>query len=325
LANLIFEIKKELLNITVKKEELNPNDPIIVYHLPPTLRQYQNFKFKICFTMWETDKFPAAWVHDLNNFCDLVLIPSNFCKKVFIKSGVKTPIEVVQLGINLDNYKFISRPDHRDIFTFLSVGNMDERKNYRTALAAFYEEFTSDEPVRFIVKTRKGSPVNFLPRKNIEVIEKDYTAEELRDLYNQADCFVYPSRGEGFGLPPREAMATGLPVILTDYSALSDIADELISYPIKHYGLSKVIYPKSAVLGLGDDLGYWANPSKDEIKKLMREAYTNRRQAKAKGYMASVWMQEKADPKVGAKKIKDIIKLVKYSNKYGGQNVNGKS
>ena len=45
---------------------------------------------------------------------------------------------------------------------------------------------------------------------------------ELRCLYENAACFVYPSSYEGFGLPPLEAMACGCPVIVSDTSALPE-------------------------------------------------------------------------------------------------------
>ena len=40
--------------------------------------------------------------------------------------------------------------------------------------------------------------------------------EELVKLYNQAECFIFPTLYEGFGLPPLEAMACGCPVIVSD-------------------------------------------------------------------------------------------------------------
>jgi glycosyltransferase involved in cell wall biosynthesis len=45
----------------------------------------------------------------------------------------------------------------------------------------------------------------------------------LVDYYNMADCFVLPSKVEGFGLPLAEAMACGLPVAHTDYSAGTEV------------------------------------------------------------------------------------------------------
>jgi glycosyltransferase involved in cell wall biosynthesis len=48
------------------------------------------------------------------------------------------------------------------------------------------------------------------------------SAEEMRMLLFNADLFVYPSRCEGFGLQPLEAMATGLPTLLIPWSGASD-------------------------------------------------------------------------------------------------------
>lgn len=46
--------------------------------------------------------------------------------------------------------------------------------------------------------------------------------EELPDLYRSVDIFVWPSHREGFGLPPMEAMACGIPVVGTDAGAMPD-------------------------------------------------------------------------------------------------------
>ena len=47
----------------------------------------------------------------------------------------------------------------------------------------------------------------------------------LRDLYRGARAFVYPSRYEGFGIPPLEAMACGAPVIATRTGAIPEYAE----------------------------------------------------------------------------------------------------
>jgi glycosyltransferase involved in cell wall biosynthesis len=49
---------------------------------------------------------------------------------------------------------------------------------------------------------------------------------ELRRLYRDADVFVLPSHGECFGIATIEAMATGLPVVVTSVGATADIVDD---------------------------------------------------------------------------------------------------
>lgn len=54
-------------------------------------------------------------------------------------------------------------------------------------------------------------------------VNGDGLAPGLAELYNAADCFVLPSQVEGFGLPLAEAMASGLPVITTNYAAQAEV------------------------------------------------------------------------------------------------------
>ena len=60
-----------------------------------------------------------------------------------------------------------------------------------------------------------------------DVIFPGYAPEsELIAIYNMADLFVYPSLYEGFGLPPLEAMACGVPVITSNVSSLPEVVGD---------------------------------------------------------------------------------------------------
>lgn len=60
-----------------------------------------------------------------------------------------------------------------------------------------------------------------------DVIFTGYVSEsELADIYNAVDLFVFPSLYEGFGLPPLEAMACGVPVITSNTSSLPEVVGD---------------------------------------------------------------------------------------------------
>lgn len=50
--------------------------------------------------------------------------------------------------------------------------------------------------------------------------------QELVEIYQHAGVFVYPSLYEGFGLPPLEAMASGVPVITSNSSSLPEVVGD---------------------------------------------------------------------------------------------------
>jgi glycosyltransferase involved in cell wall biosynthesis len=54
--------------------------------------------------------------------------------------------------------------------------------------------------------------------------------DELDRLYAESTALVFPTRFEGFGLPPLEAMARGCPVIVSDIPVLHEVAGDAAVY-----------------------------------------------------------------------------------------------
>ena len=61
-------------------------------------------------------------------------------------------------------------------------------------------------------------------------IQKRCTDDELIALYHNAECFVFPSKCEGFGMPILEAFACGCPVALSDIDIFHEVAGEAAVY-----------------------------------------------------------------------------------------------
>jgi len=62
------------------------------------------------------------------------------------------------------------------------------------------------------------------------LITKFVSDEELDNLYRNARLFIFPSLCEGFGLPPLEAMARGVPVVSSDAACLPEILGSAAIY-----------------------------------------------------------------------------------------------
>jgi glycosyltransferase involved in cell wall biosynthesis len=121
----------------------------------------------------------------------------------------------------------------------LYLGTLDPRKSLSTLLEAFAELVAAGRPEHLVLGGAAGWAPNELTsriaRNGVEsrVHLAGYIAEvDLPFLYAGAALFVYPSLLEGFGFPPLEAMASGVPVIASDTSSLREnLADAAILVP----------------------------------------------------------------------------------------------
>ena len=108
----------------------------------------------------------------------------------------------------------------------LNVGSIEERKNVLTAVRALHhlpddvslvivgrQTPYSDLVHEYILEHRMHSRVQML---------HGVPDDDLPALYRMADCFVYPSRYEGFGIPIIEAISQGLPVVACTGSCLEE-------------------------------------------------------------------------------------------------------
>lgn len=114
----------------------------------------------------------------------------------------------------------------------LSVNSIEPRKNIPNLLIAFriLKDKYNDLPQKLVLVGRKAWGINNITNKikelelNDDVILTGYIpTQELAAIYKLADIFVFPSIYEGFGLPPLEAMACGVPVIASDIPTLKEV------------------------------------------------------------------------------------------------------
>lgn len=258
---------------------------------------------KIANTMCESDRIGKSWV-DACNGMDMVVVPNEFQLNVFRKSGVKVPMRIIRHGTWTEMFPYYERPV-RETFTFGIVGWLNDRKGVFELIRAFTSEFELHEPVKLYLKSSNkdfGFYSHFTdPRITTDI--RHLNPDGLRDIYNSFDCFVFPSRAEGVGQPPREAMATGCPTIVTNYSGLEEIAHKGICYPLQPVSYSEGVNPLAI-----EQPGKWANIDVQELMYWMRYVYEHQEEAKLIGQSGSKEIHERHSWPVCAAKMVELLK-----------------
>lgn len=115
----------------------------------------------------------------------------------------------------------------------LYVGSVEERKNLKRILEAYVTLKQNGLPQQMVIV----GPQKWKYHEIMEAVNANNVAdtvhftgyvedEDLPIIYSGADVFVYPSLYEGFGLPPLEAMAAGVPVITSNVSSLPEVVGD---------------------------------------------------------------------------------------------------
>lgn len=192
------------------------------YHNPKELKQGLPL---FVYTMYESTKIPSAWKKFLNDHADIIAVPSEWCKKIFIANGIKKPIAVLSLCVDEKEVACAIKNNSSSKYNFLWQGvayDPHGRKGVDLAVKAFKElKLEGKIPeANLILKYRPNEniTINVNAGNGIRFLQKDMSRSELVELYKTVDCCVNPTRGEGFGLIPLEQMAMGKPVLVTDFS-----------------------------------------------------------------------------------------------------------
>ncbi|NLG79348.1 MAG: glycosyltransferase [Firmicutes bacterium] len=263
--------------------------------------------YSVGLTMLETDRIPQDWVARCN-LMDEIWVPSRFNQGTFVQSGVDgVKVRVMPLGVDESRFHPGLPPlsvAGRRGFAFLSVFEWVPRKGYDVLLRAYLAEFQPDEDVCLILKVHDNSaydPSGSRIKAEIAVFQQAagkqagppiivlptlMSATDIARLYAAADCFVLPTRGEGWNMTAMEAMACGVPVICTGWSSHLDFMTPDNSLLVDVERLEPV-----PAFGIPNDRVYagshWACPSEAHLRRLMRWAYENRARAREVGMRGS--------------------------------------
>ncbi|MFL0195586.1 glycosyltransferase family 4 protein [Clostridium sp. WILCCON 0269] len=186
-------------------------------------------------------KIFSEYIPKIVPLCDGIITVSNFSKKDIVKSFnfPENKIYVTHLASE-DIYKPLDKriskyvaKKYYSIYQdyILYVGGFSPRKNILGLIDSFSKLITLyKKPIVLVIAGSKGKSYETYKKhaEKLNISDKVLfpgfiSIEHLPYIYNAAKLFVYPSFYEGFGLPPIEAMACGIPVITSDTTSLPEV------------------------------------------------------------------------------------------------------
>jgi len=252
------------------EKPLSVNSPYILVHWGQTCMVNEMHDGAIVYTMTEASKITHEFVRILNR-ASVIMVPTEFNKRVFLSSGVKRPIHVSPMGVDLSIYK----PDMHNFpksTVFLTAGSNlsgKHRKGLDRVITAFMLAFPNEQDVVLWVKTRPDDVIMQTYNPRIQHIKDNLDVPNMVSLYQKAFCFVSGSWGEGWGWHINEAMACGKPVISVRWGGVASY----FKGDVHGADLAYTLTPYQDGYGL---TGYGAVPSIESMATAMRDAYKNK-------------------------------------------------
>jgi len=274
-------------------------DVTILHEFPPRFAAPAESRY-VHVQPWEFGSMPQAWYDALHDDCDEIWVHSTYNRDAYVEAGIAPDrVGIVPHGVDPN----VFTPDGPkaalgdERFRFLFVGATIPRKGIDLLVNAYLAEFTPRDRVALTIKDASTNEYRGLTRSvdiqalaarpdlaRIEYIDQTVPDEAMAQIYRAADCFVLPYRGEGFGMPILEAMASGLPSIVTDGGASDDFVDAQVGWriPSARVDVDPAIIPFPTVTP-----PWIREPDKVALQQLLREAFESHEEVRRRGAAAA--------------------------------------
>jgi glycosyltransferase involved in cell wall biosynthesis len=215
-----------LKELDIKLELNTPKASVQLYFGSPHGFFYPH-QYKIQMTQWESTMVPPHWEGHAKGY-DEWWTANDFGKQAFLNAGIpEEKLHIFEHGV--DSTVWTPKLRGRNgVVRFLHVDSGSPRKRADIAKKAFKKAFGNslDYEITFKHSHSPASGADWSSPEivseygswesgNIRHINENMSLDDLVKLYHYHDVVIYPSEGEGFGLIPMQALATGMPVIST--------------------------------------------------------------------------------------------------------------
>jgi glycosyltransferase involved in cell wall biosynthesis len=273
LPNLNFRGKSKLMGLINRPYSIAKlsRDNYDIFHQThfglEMLKYVKNKKVVITFHDMNHTKFSNLYNFDTKKVelmqkqsiqrADKIVTVSHTTKKDLVEIWNINPqkITVIYHGIDLNN---LNIPENKRIIDnpyILYVGERGSYKNFNRFISAFSNISYKYSSLKLVCTGKQFTNDEIIKFQTLKIEDKVIyiSANEIimKQLYNEAEMFVYPSLSEGFGMPVLEAMAQNCVVVLSNVSCFPEIADKAGVY-FNPYSIDDIIDKIELVLNSFD-------------------------------------------------------------------------
>lgn len=237
------ESKRALLETTIQNSAFyDTKAPCLKIFHAHALKDMVGRGPQIGMIIFELFPLQEVEVHQINSL-DLLIVPTQWAKDVCLSSGVKIPVEVVNLGVDrtIFNDELVPNNDiYNDTATkFLMCGKFEIRKGHDICVEVFNKAFNVGDNVRLIINCHNpfiGDDGNKQWQDMYILSPMGHKIHVFGDRLNNqnnvaglmlsVDCGLFVSRAEGWNLPLLEMMSCGKHVITTNATAHTEFVSK---------------------------------------------------------------------------------------------------
>lgn len=210
------------------KDAIHFTNPQFFFRIP----NKRNWLFTMCEHSWLSEDYEIAFKK-----CDAIITVSQFCKDVFEKYTDK-PIYICPLGVDTKIWtakKRVFKPGKQK-FRWLYCGAPNLRKVsiMEEVWKIFLKDFADVE--LYIKTTGADIPEEFgdVVHSNGWIMDnRKLPVKDLVKLYHSSHAFLFLTLGEGWGMSAHEAMATQMPIVVSNQTGVTEFCNTNNSFLVK--------------------------------------------------------------------------------------------
>lgn len=211
---------------------------------------------KICYPVFDATVPPVEWIEKINKNFDLCLTPSRYVAHNFRRYGVTIDCFGLECVVLIDDFINIKKFSSNKIFRFGCVSGFEARKNIPFLARSFSKAFTKKDNVELFIHSvdRKNLLTDYGEFKkviydlqktcNIILHDQFVSHQEMMEIWSSFDAYAIAQRSTGYYTTPLEAMACGIPVILSDIPVHRELEQHVISDNNLFFVPHKILVPE---------------------------------------------------------------------------------